>query len=176
MPASAQVLIETTRTHRNRLGSALAYGELEERRTPNTNRLRVLGSIVVAAVICAVLVGTSFVMNLLSTQKEEQAVAAFRTALAANPLKPGGDWVQDEPTGFLRNKRTGVLVDPQTGYLVDRRTGLSKDPRGRLIARSEGETGPHAPDAALPEIARLERDGTHAITLTDGRSIVYAVR
>lgn len=133
MPASAQVLIETTRTHRNRLGSALAYGELEERRTPNTNRLRVLGSIVVAAVICAVLVGTSFVMNLLSTQKEEQAVAAFRTALAANPLKPGGDWVQDEPTGFLRNKHTGVLVDPQTGYLVDRRTGLSKDPRGRLI-------------------------------------------
>lgn len=53
---------------------------------------------------------------------------------------------------------------------------MTIDPRGRLIARSEGETGPHAPDAALPEIARLERDGTHAITLTDGRSIVYAVR
>lgn len=133
MPASGQVLIETTRTHRKRLSSALAHGELEERQTPNTNAKRVLGSIVVAAVICAVLVGTAFVLNLLATQKEEQAVAAFRTALAANPLKPGGDWVQDEPTGFLRNKRTGALVDPQTGYLVDRRSGLSKDPAGRLI-------------------------------------------
>ena len=33
MPESGQILIETTRTHRQRLGSALAYGPLEERRT-----------------------------------------------------------------------------------------------------------------------------------------------
>ena len=133
MPESGQILIETTRTHRQRLGSALAYGPLEERRTPNTNAQRAVGSIVAAAVIGAACVGTSFVTDLLARQREEQAVTAFRTALAANPLKPGGDWVQDERSGFLRNSRTGVLVDPQTGYVVDTRTGLSKDPAGRLI-------------------------------------------
>ena len=133
MPESDQILIETTRTHRQRLGSALAYGELEERRKPNTNGRRALASIIVAAVICAVCVGTSFAIDLLARQREEAAVVSFRAALAANPLKPSGDWVQDEATGFLRNRRTGVMVDPQTGYVVDRRTGLSKDLQGRLI-------------------------------------------
>lgn len=133
MPQSDQILIETTRTHRQRLGSALAYGPLEERRKPNTNAKRALGSIVAAAVICAGCVGTSFVTDLLARQREEQAVTAFRAAMASNPLKPGGDWVQQESTGFLRNKRTGLTVDPQTGFVVDPRTGLSKDPQGRLI-------------------------------------------
>ncbi|MFT3861920.1 OCRE domain-containing protein [Micropruina sp.] len=133
MPASAQILIETTRTHRRRLGSALAFGSLEERRVANNNVKRAIGSIVTAAVIGAVCVGTSFVTDLLARQREEQAITAFRSALASNPLKPGGDWVQDDGTGFLRNRRTGVLVDPQTGYVVDSRSGLSKDPEGRLI-------------------------------------------
>ena len=133
MPHADQILIDTTRTHRERLGSALAYGPLEERRKPNTNGRRALGSVIAAAVICAVCVGTSFVVDLLGRQREEQAVAAFRAALAANPLKPGGDWVQDPDTGFLRNRRTGLTVDPQTGYVVDARSGLSKDPQGRLI-------------------------------------------
>jgi hypothetical protein len=133
MPASGQILIDTTRTHRQRLGAALAYGPLEERRVANTNAKRAIGSVIAAAVIGAACVGTSFVTSQLTKQREESAVTAFRAALAANPLKPGGDWVQDETTGFLRNKRTGLLVDPQTGYVVDSRTGLSKDPDGRLI-------------------------------------------
>ena len=133
MPSNDQILIETTRTHRERLGSAVSFGPLEERRKPNTNARRALVSVILAAVICAACVGTSFVLNLLANQREEQAVASFRAALAANPLKPGGDWVQDEATGFLKNRKTGVMVDPQTGYVVDRRSGLSKDPQGRLI-------------------------------------------
>ena len=133
MPESDQILIETTRTHRQRLGSALAHGPLEERRKPNTNGRRVLGSVVAAAVICAGCVGTSFVTDLLSRQRDEQAVTAFRGAMEANPLKPSGDWVQDPATGFLRNPKTGLMVDPQTGYVVDPRTGLAKDPQGRLI-------------------------------------------
>ncbi|MCW3156889.1 OCRE domain-containing protein [Micropruina sonneratiae] len=131
--ASEQILIETSRTHRQRLGSALAFGELPDRRRANNNAKRAVGSIVAAAVACAACVGTSFVVDLLGRQKQEQAVASFRAALAANPLKPGGDWVEDERTGFLRNRRTKVLVDPQTGYVVDPRTGLSRDPDGRLI-------------------------------------------
>ncbi len=130
---SDQILIETSRTHRQRLGAALAFGALDDRRKANDNGKRALGSVVMAAVACAAVVGTSFVVDLLGRQREEQAVAAFRAALAANPLKPGGDWVSDERTGFLRNRRTGLLVDPQTGYAVDPRSGLSRDPDGRLI-------------------------------------------
>jgi hypothetical protein len=133
MPESDQILIETSRTHRQRLGAALAYGALEDRRRANTNGRRALGSIVVAAVACAACVATSFVVDLLTRQREEQAITAFRAALAANPLKPGGDWVQDDSTGFLRNTRTGLVVDPQTGFVVDPRSGLSRDPGGRLI-------------------------------------------
>jgi len=128
-----QILIETSRTHRQRLGSALAFGALPDRRKANNNGKRVLGSIVAAAVACAACVGTSFVVDLLNTQREEQAIASFRAALASNPLKPGGEWQQDETTGFLRNSRSGVVVDPQTGFVVDPRSGLSKDPQGRLI-------------------------------------------
>jgi hypothetical protein len=130
---SEQILIETSRTHRRRLGAALAFGTLDERRAANTNGKRALGSIVAAAVACAAMVGTSFVVDLLGRQREEQAVASFRAALASNPLKPGGDWMQDDRTGFLRNRRTGVIVDPQTGYVVDARSGLARDPQGRLI-------------------------------------------
>lgn len=133
MPPTDQILIETTRTHRERLGSALSFGPLEERRKPNTNARRAMISIIVAAVACAVCVGTSLALSLLAKQREDQAVASFRAALAANPLKPGGDWVQDEATGFLKNRKTKVMVDPQTGYVVDTRSGLSKDPQGRLI-------------------------------------------
>lgn len=133
MQQSEQILIDTTRTHRQRMAAALAFGRLEERRKPNTNAKRVVGSVVLAAVVCAACVGTSFVTDLLTRQREEQAVTAFRAALAANPLKPGGDWVEDEPTGFLKNRRTGVLIDPQTGFPVDRDSGLSRDPQGRLI-------------------------------------------
>ncbi len=130
---SEQILIETSRTHRRRLGAALAFGTLDERRAANTNGKRALGSIVAAAVACAAMVGTSFVVDLLGRQREEQAVASFRAALASNPLKPGGDWVSDERTGFLRHRRAGLMVDPQTGYAVDPRSGLARDPDGRLI-------------------------------------------
>lgn len=130
---SDQILIETSRTHRRRLSAALAFGALDDRRAANTNAKRAVGSVVMAAVACAAMVGTSFVVDLLGRQREEQAVAAFRAALAANPLKPGGDWLQDDRTGFLRNRRTGVVVDPQTGYVVDSRNGLARDPQGRLI-------------------------------------------
>jgi hypothetical protein len=49
-----------------RLGSALLYGRLEERRTVNDNVKRIMGSLVVAAIACAVCVGVSFVVQLLA--------------------------------------------------------------------------------------------------------------
>jgi hypothetical protein len=70
------VLLETVKTHRARLLAAFLFGELEERRVVNDNRKRLIGSIVLAAVICAGCVGFAFVSNLLAEQaaaKEEAA-------------------------------------------------------------------------------------------------------
>jgi len=62
------VLIEQARIERNRLGAALLYGRIDERRTINDHMKRLMGSIIVAAVACAVCVGISFVSQLLAAQ------------------------------------------------------------------------------------------------------------
>lgn len=67
------VLLETVRTHRARLLAAFLFGDLEERRVVNDNRKRVIGSMVLAAVVCAGCVGFSFVTTLLAEQAAERA-------------------------------------------------------------------------------------------------------
>jgi cation transporter-like permease len=62
------VLIEQAKIQRMRLGSALLYGHIGERRTVNDHAKRLMGSIIVAAVACAACVGVSFVSQLLSDQ------------------------------------------------------------------------------------------------------------
>lgn len=133
MIESDRVLIETTRTHRDRLASAFAFGDLERRRRVNTNLRRFIGSVVLAAVICVGCVGVSFVLDLLQGQREEEALASFRAAQAANPIPPDDRLVEDEETGFLRDTQTGELIDPQTGFVVDEDTGLARDPDGNTI-------------------------------------------
>lgn len=101
MPASGQILIDTTRTHRQRLEAARSPTvRSKSAGWPTPTPSGAIGSVIAAAVIGAACVGTSFVTSQLTKQREESAVTAFRAALAANPLKPGGDWVQDETRAF----------------------------------------------------------------------------
>jgi hypothetical protein len=128
-----RIVIETTRTHRERLTSALAFGALDRRRPVNTNVRRFIGSVVLAAVGGVGCLGFSFVVDQLENRKEAQAVAAFRAALATNPIEPTAEMPEDPATGFLEDPRSDDLIDPQTGFVVDRETGLARDPDGRTI-------------------------------------------
>ncbi|MDF2665228.1 MAG: putative rane protein [Microbacterium sp.] len=64
------VLIEQAKIQRMRLGSALLYGHIGERRTVNDHAKRLMGTIVIAAVACAACVGVSFVSQLLSERAQ----------------------------------------------------------------------------------------------------------
>lgn len=66
------ILLETVKTHRDRMRSALVHGRIEERRTVNDNIRRFLASVIVAALICGICVGISFVASVLTEQREEQ--------------------------------------------------------------------------------------------------------
>jgi hypothetical protein len=128
-----RIVIETTRTHRQRLASALSFGALDRRRPVNTNVRRFVGSVVLAAVAGVGCLGFSFVVDQLQDRREAQAVAAFRAALATNPIEPTADMPEDPATGFLEDPRSDDLIDPQTGFVVDRETGLARDPDGNVI-------------------------------------------
>ncbi len=67
------ILLETVRTHRARLLSAFLYGELAERRLGQDNLKRLLGSVVLAAVICTGCVGFALVTSLIASQAAQQA-------------------------------------------------------------------------------------------------------
>jgi cation transporter-like permease len=75
------VLVEAARTQRMRLGSALLYGRIDERRTVNDNVRRIVASVIVAALACATCVGVSFVSDLLA----QQAAAKASTSQPAAP-------------------------------------------------------------------------------------------
>lgn len=66
------ILLESVRTHRARLRGALLIGELAERRDVNDNVRRIIGSVVLAAVLCAGCVGTAFVVQALQQQQAQQ--------------------------------------------------------------------------------------------------------
>jgi hypothetical protein len=63
------ILLETHHTHRARLLAAFLYGELAERRLVNDNLRRLIGSMVMAAVICAGCVGFAVVMSLIAARR-----------------------------------------------------------------------------------------------------------
>lgn len=76
------VLIEQAKIQRMRLGAALVYGHIGERRTVNDHMKRLMGSIIMAAIACAACVGVSFVSQLL-TERAEQANATVQTPTGA---------------------------------------------------------------------------------------------
>jgi len=73
------VLIEGAKIQRARLGSALLYGHIGERRVVNDHMRRLIGSLIVAAVACAACVGVSFVGQILSAQASTAPPSVFLT-------------------------------------------------------------------------------------------------
>lgn len=128
-----RTLIETTKSHRERLTSAFIHGQLKERHKVNSNINRLLGSFILAAVIGLACLGTGFVLGLLQRQKHTQAVTAFMNAMSSNPIKPGNGWEEVEDTVLLHNPETGAYIDSRTGFRVDPVTMLATDPQGRTI-------------------------------------------
>lgn len=98
MPNRDAILLETVKTHRARLSSAFVHGELTERRRANDNVRRLVGSVVLAAVLCAGCVGYSFVASILGRQ-----AADARTQAALGPAT-GPVFVADT---FDRRSRRG---------------------------------------------------------------------
>jgi len=82
------VLIEQARIQRMRLGSALLYGRIEERRTVNDHMRRLVASLIVAAVACAVCVGVSFVLQLLSAQPQSAPAPTHAAVVSIHPEEP----------------------------------------------------------------------------------------
>ena len=73
------VLIEQAKIQRMRLGSALLYGHIGERRTVNDHAKRLMGAIVVAAVACVACVGVSFVSQLLGERAQSSSTVQTPT-------------------------------------------------------------------------------------------------
>lgn len=67
-----QALLESVRTHRERLGSAIAFGSLGARRPVASLTRRLIVGIVIAAIACAACVGVSFVGSILRANAAEQ--------------------------------------------------------------------------------------------------------
>ncbi|WP_420114311.1 OCRE domain-containing protein [Pseudactinotalea sp.] len=128
-----KIIIQTTKTHRSRLSSALSFGALGRRRPVNTNMKRLIGSVVLAAVAGVGCIGYGFVMDLLLRQREEAAIESFQQVLASNPLPETETRTLDEDTGFLVDSETGEWIDPRTGYIVDPETMLATDPNGEIV-------------------------------------------
>lgn len=75
------MLVEQAKIQRMRLAAALLYGRIDERRTVNDHMRRLIGSLVLAAVACAVCVGVSFVGSILA----ERAAADPAASVAVIP-------------------------------------------------------------------------------------------
>ena len=73
MPRNSDaVLLESVATHRRRLRQAFVLGRLADRRVVNDNVKRLVGSIVLAAVVGVGCLGYSFVTNALAEQAAQQ--------------------------------------------------------------------------------------------------------
>ena len=82
------VLLESVRTHRARLRGAFLLGTLAGRRTVNDNVKRMIGSLVLAAVVGAGCVGTSFVTNFLADQAAAKAAQQQQSQPTPLPAAP----------------------------------------------------------------------------------------
>jgi hypothetical protein len=155
------ILLETVRTHRARLLSAFLYGELAERRLGQDNLKRLLGSVVLAAVICTGCVGFSLVTSLIASQAARQTQQ--RAGGASTPA------ISDQPYAadyFDRSSKRGwgaaelggrwTTRGSSSDYLVRRGAGIMNVPpaesRGAFLNRASRET---AEISATVKINRL---------------------
>ncbi|HJV14348.1 MAG TPA: hypothetical protein VJ625_10695 [Propionibacteriaceae bacterium] len=143
------ILLETVRTHRARLLSAFLYGELAERRLGQDNLKRLLGSVVLAAVICTGCVGFSLVTSLIASQAAKQAQQR-----AGGSSTPG---ISDQPYAadyFDRSDGRGwgsaevggrwTTRGSSSDYLVSDGVGIMRvspgEVRGAFLNRASRET------------------------------------
>jgi hypothetical protein len=74
------LLLEAVTVHRDRLSSALVFGPPRARRSVGTNVRRFLGSVVLAAIVCAVCVAISFIGSVLAQQEREARESSLGSA------------------------------------------------------------------------------------------------
>jgi hypothetical protein len=143
------ILLETVRTHRARLLSAFLYGELAERRLGQDNLKRLLGSVVLAAVICTGCVGFSLVTSLIASQAarqtQQRAGGASTPGISDQPYAADyfdrsskRDWGAAELGGRWTTRSSS------SDYLVRRGAGIMNVPpaesRGAFLNRASRET------------------------------------
>ena len=155
------ILLETVKTHRRRLLSAFLYGELAERRLGQDNLKRLLGSVVLAAVICTGCVGFALVTSLISSQAARQGQQR-----AGGTATPG---ISDQPYAadyFDRSSNRGwgaaevggrwTIRGSSSDYAVRRGAGVMEVPpaesRGAFLNRASRET---ADVSATVQMSRL---------------------
>ena len=102
-----RLLIESTRTHRERLLAAMVHGPLTARRKVTTNAGRFTGSLVLAAVLVFVVNRRSFGWTLQVTVPPEALVTAVVLALVAALLAglyPAWRLVRTPPAEAMRTE------------------------------------------------------------------------
>jgi hypothetical protein len=166
------ILLETVKTHRARLLSAFLYGELAERRLGQDNLKRLLGSVVLAAVICTGCVGFSLVTSLIASQTARQTQQR-----AGGASTPG---ISDQPYAadyFDRSEKRGwgsaevggrwATRGQSLDYLVRGGAGTMTIPpaksRGAFLNRASRET------ADVSATVRMDTRG--ATILVVGRKV-----
>lgn len=89
MKDNDSLLLESVSTHRARLASAFVFGGLRDRRVVNDNMKRVMGSIVLAAVVCAVCIAVSFIGSIIAQQEAAREAEQSSSAplLPAPPIE-----------------------------------------------------------------------------------------
>jgi hypothetical protein len=183
------ILLETVRTHRARLLSAFLYGELAERRLGQENLKRLLGSVVLAAVICTGCVGFSLVTSLIASQAARQAQQ--RSSGGSTPGISDQPYVADH---FDRSRKQGwgsaevggrwTTSGRSSAYEVRRGTGVLNVPpaaaRSAYLNDTSRETADVATTVRMSELGstllvvgrKVKGDDYRAVLeLTTGRDL-----
>jgi hypothetical protein len=187
------ILLETVKTHRARLQSAFLYGELAERRLGQDNLKRLLGSVVLAAVVCTGCVGFALITSLIATQAARQAQQR-----GGGSSTPG---ISDQPYAadyFDRSRRDGwgaaevggrwTVRGSSSDYLVRGGSGIMKVPpaesRSAFLNKTSRETADlsatveiNKPGSTVLMLGRKVKadDYRTVIKLTGGRNILVSL-
>jgi hypothetical protein len=187
------ILLETVKTHRARLQSAFLYGELAERRLGQDNLKRLLGSVVLAAVVCTGCVGFALITSLIATQAARQAQQR-----GGGSLTPG---ISDQPYAadyFDRSRKDGwgaaevggrwTVRGSSSDYLVRGGSGIMKVPpaesRSAFLNSTSRETADlsatveiNKPGSTVLMLGRKVKadDYRTVIKLTGGRNILVSL-
>ena len=187
------ILLETVKTHRARLQSAFVYGELAERRLGQDNLKRLLGSVVLAAVVCTGCVGFALITSLIATQAARQAQQRGNGSST-----PG---ISDQPYAadyFDRSRKDGWgaaevggrwnVRGSSSDYLVRGGSGIMKVPpaesRSAFLKKTSRETADlsatveiNKPGSTVLMLGRKVKadDYRTVIKLTGGRNILVSL-